>query len=99
MCDPLSENPALPTIIEFELGDFIRTSRFPAVLQAASTVSYWIMKPDSATIKMLKAWTHRQVSEIQERVAMEILERIFPKNEISQAYGLYTAVFLSIDTM
>ena len=69
------------------------------MLQGASTVSYWIMKPDSATIKTLKAWTYRQVSEIQERIAMNILERIFPTNEISQAYGLYTAIFLFIDTM
>jgi len=57
ICDPLSENPALPANIRVR-GDFIRTGRFPAKLRllchgGGCTVSSWIMKPGCATIKML----------------------------------------------
>ena len=33
ICDLLSENPALPTIIELNPSDFIRTGRFSAKLR------------------------------------------------------------------
>ena len=61
ICDPLSENPALPANIEFELEAILsvqvvfqlNSDYCTKVLQGACTVSYWIMKPGCATIKML----------------------------------------------
>ena len=61
ICDPLSENPALPANIEFELEAILsvqvvfqlNSDYCTKVLQGACTVLYWIMKPGCATIKML----------------------------------------------
>ena len=61
ICDPRSENPALPTNIEFELEAILsiqvvfqlNSNYCTKVLQGACTVSYWIMKPCCDTIKTL----------------------------------------------
>ena len=60
-CDMLNENPALPANIEFELETILslqvafqlNLDYCTKVLQEAWTVSNWIMKPGSATVKTL----------------------------------------------
>ena len=60
-CYPLSGNLPHPANIEFqfELILFVQVTSqlnldYYTMLQGACTVSYWIMKPRSATIKMIK---------------------------------------------
>ena len=60
-CDPLRENLALPTNIEFKYEAILsvqvvfqlNSGFYTNVLQGACTVSCWIMKPGCATIKMI----------------------------------------------
>ena len=74
--DRLSKIPGLPANIQFKLEAILSVFQLNSdyctkVLQGACTVSYWIMKPGCAIIKMLQAWTCRQVNEIRERVAQK----------------------------
>ena len=61
ICDPLSENPVLRANIEFELEAILsvqvvsqlNSDYYTNVSQGAWTVTYQIMKPESATIKTI----------------------------------------------
>ena len=69
ICDPLSENPALPANIEFFLLnlDYYTCYRGLALVNYEAWLSYY---------KTIQATTHRQVTEIRERVTMDSLVHI-----------------------
>ena len=93
ICDPLSKNLALHANIEFELEASLSVQvifhHYTNMSQGAWTVSYWIIKPGSATIKTMQARPHRQASKIWERIAMDSLYAFF-KKAILPAFSPYT---------